>query len=177
MKIRPATTDDSDALGLITVSASLSAFVGHIPEESLDLGWRPENSAAGWRATPRDLSQDQFFLVAEIDRSVVGFVWAGLTDVGGEGQIKGLYVLPTRHGQGIGRLLAAHAVDRLEQQEAIESLLVGCIRENPSCGFYRHLGGVEAFRRPNTVDDFRTEEIFFSWSDLSAFRIGDGTTD
>jgi GNAT superfamily N-acetyltransferase len=97
--------------------------------------------------------------------------------VGGEGEIKGLYMLPTRHGQGIGRLLVAHAVDRLEQREAIKSLLIGCIRENPSCGFYRHLGGVEAFRRPNAVDNFQTEEIFFSWSDLSPFRLSNRSND
>ena len=175
IKIRPATIEDSHALGLITVSATLRAFVGQLPEENLQLGWRPEDSAAGWRATVEELPQDQFVLVAVIDRRVVGFVWAGLTDVAGQGQIKGLYVLPTLHGQGIGRQLAGCAVDRLEQREAITSLLVGCVRENPSCGFYRHLGGVEAFRRPTTVDDFETEEIFFSWPDLSPLRLAEAT--
>ena len=36
------------------------------------------------------LSQDEFFLVAEVNRSVVCFVWTGLTDVPGEGEINGL---------------------------------------------------------------------------------------
>lgn len=176
-KIRPATTEDSDALGLITVSASLRAFIGRLPEESLELGWRPQDSAAGWRATLEQLPVDQFVLVAEIDGRVVGFVWSGLTDAAGEGQIKGLYVLPTLHGQGIGRGLLAYAVDRLEEHATVTSLLIGCVRENPSCGFYRHLGGVEAFRRPATVDDFQTEEIVFSWSDLSALRCTGETTE
>ncbi len=112
----------------------------------------------------------QFVLVAEIDGRVVGFVWCGLTDAAGEGQIKGLYVLPTLHGQGIGRELLAHAVEGLEEDTAVTSLTIGCVKENPSCGFYRHLGGVEALRRPTTVDGYQTEEIFFSWPDLSPLR-------
>ena len=104
-KVRLATTEDSEALGLITVSASMRAFIGQVPEESLDLGWRPQDSAAGWSSTLEKLPVDQFVLVAEIDGRLVGFVWCGLTDAPGEGQIKGLYVLPTLHGQGIGREL------------------------------------------------------------------------
>lgn len=165
--IRPATTDDGDVLGLITVSASLRAFVGQVPEESLDLGWRPEDSAAGWRTTMRDLRPDQFLLVAEVDHEVAGFVWAGLADGVGIGEVIGLYVRPTRHGEGIGRRLMAVAVDALVERDSIDSLLVGCVRENPSCGFYRHLGGVEAFRRPAAVDAFATEEIVFAWTDLT----------
>ena len=141
VKIRPATTEDSDALRLITVSASLSAFVGRVSEESLDLGWRPEDSAAGWRATTRKFSQDQFVLVAEIGQTVVSFVCAGLTDDRVTGEINGLYVLPTRHGHGIGRLLAANAVDRLKQRESITSLLIGCIRENPAYSFSTETSG------------------------------------
>ncbi len=174
--IRTATTEDSDALGLITVSASLRAFLGQVPEERLDLGWRPEDSATGWRTSLENLSADQFMLVAEIDGRVGGFVWAGLTNLDGQGQILGLYVLPTLHGRGIGRRLVAAAVDRLETRASITSLLIGCVKENPSCGFYRHLGGTEAFRRPTTVDDFHTEEIVFSWSDLAPLRPADGTS-
>lgn len=170
--IRPATDEDGDGLGLIAVSASLRAFLGHIPEEYLDLGWRPEASAAGWRATMGDLDQDQLMLVAELEGVVVGFVWAGLTERAGEGEVRGLYVLPTRHGQGIGRRLISCAVDQLERRSPITSLIVGCIRESPSCGFYRHLGGVEAFRRPSAVDDYPTEEIVFAWSDLTPLRSG-----
>lgn len=167
--IRAASIDDVDALGLITVTASLGTFIGQIPEEDLDLGWRPEDSATGWRATMSELPSSQFFLVADVGGQVAGFVWAGLSRTGpdDEGEINGLYVLPTRQRVGLGRLLVVHAVDRLRRCHAISSLLIGCIKENPSCGFYRHLGGIESFRRPNAVDNYQTEEVFFRWTDLA----------
>ena len=166
--IRPAVVEDCDMLGLITVTASLSAFIGRVPERSLDLAWTPSDSASGWRRTLKGLPADDFFLVAEQDDQVIGFVWAGSSTRADqdEGEVKGLYVLPTVHRQGIGRQLLSEAVRQLRDR-AMPSLLIGCIKENRSCGFYRHLGGIEAFRRPNTVDQFRTEEIFFLWTDTT----------
>ena len=165
--IRSASQVDCDALGLVTVTASLGAFIGRIPEASLQLGWTPDESAQGWRKTLADLPADEFVLVAEIDDVVVGFVWAGPSKLAdGEGEVKGLYVLPTAQGQGFGSLLVCVAAQRL-QRAAMSSLIVGCIAENPSCGFYRHLGGSEAFRRPGAVDRYSTEEIVFRWPAIS----------
>ena len=59
----------------------------------------------------------------------------------------------------------AEAARRLVAREA-GSLEIGCIQENPNCAFYRRLGGVEIARRPNHVDRFETEEIFFGWPDI-----------
>ncbi len=47
------------------------------------------------------------------------------------------------------------------------SLEIGCIKENPNCDFYRHMGGVEIGRRNAQVDLFESEEILFGWPDLS----------
>ncbi len=150
------------------MSGSLATFLGHVPEEKLDFGWTPSDSARSWRRTIASLPANEFFDVAEVGDRVVGFVWAGSNTEKEDvvGTVRGLYVAPTRQGRGIGRALLRHAAARLVAAGAT-SLLIGCVRENPSCGFYRHLGGVEAYRRPQTVDRFETEEIFFSWTDLT----------
>lgn len=168
VRVRPVSLDDTDALGLITVTASWGAFIGQIPEASLDLEWTPHASASGWRRTLEGLPPDEFMLVAEGDDGVVGFAWAGLSarHRRADGEVKGLYVLPSSQRRGIGRRLVGEVVRRLEHH-GVSSLVIGCIAENPSCDFYRHLGGVEAFRRPNTVDRHQTEEIFFRWSDTA----------
>lgn len=165
--IRAARLDDSDDLGVITVAASLGAFIGHIPEQMLDLTWTPAQSASSWKQLLVELHPDDLFDVAETpEHGVVGFVWAGPSarQAGGVGEIRGLYVLPSQQRRGIGRRLMAHSVRQLRAR-SMSSLLVGCIKENPSCDFYRHLGGVESFREPGTVDRHATEEIFFSWRD------------
>ena len=79
--------------------------------------------------------------------------------------MQALYVLPTWQGRGVGRTLLGHAM-RLLRAGGKDSVEIGCIRENPNCDFYRHLGGVEIGRRPNRVDRFETEELFFGWRDL-----------
>lgn len=81
---------------------------------------------------------DSMFFVAVSDGSVIGTVMAGYD--GHRGWINYLAVLPSRQGDGIGRLLLAHAEDRLSA--------VGCPKVNlqvrttngTAVGFYRAAG-------------------------------------
>jgi L-amino acid N-acyltransferase YncA len=169
MHIRNATEDDCDAIGLITVSASHSAFIGAVPEELLDFAWTPEQSAANWRAGfTTFLDRGQSFQVAESNDRVIGFVWAKpwADTAGYDCCVQGLYVLPTCQRQGVGRRLLSHVAAELHKNNK-QSLEIGCVKENPSCNFYRHLGGVEIGARPVKVDSYETSEILFGWPDLS----------
>jgi len=169
LQIRDATIEDCDAFGLITVSASHSVFIGAVPEELLDFSWTPEKSAAGWRESfPTSVDRGQSFQVAVLADRVIGFAWAKpwAESEGYDSSLQGLYVLPTCQRQGIGRKLLSHAAIGLHRCGK-QSLEIGCVRESPSCDFYRHLGGVEIGSRPVKVDQFETREILFGWPDLS----------
>ncbi|MCO8128070.1 hypothetical protein NHL50_12720 [Acidimicrobiia bacterium EGI L10123] len=90
--IRAARLDDCDDLGLVTVAASLGAFIGQIPERMLDLTWTPAQSASGWRKLLAELHPHDVFDVADAEEhGVVGFVWAGASvrQVAGVGEIRG----------------------------------------------------------------------------------------
>ena len=168
--IRDVRVEDCDTLGLITVSASHSVFVGSIPEESLDFSWTPEQSAKRWQESfTENTNRGQAFRVLESHRRVIGFSWsAPWADAEGyDSSVRGLYVLPTYQRRGRGRLLLSDAATILHRDGA-RSVEIGCVRENPSCDFYRHLGGVEVGRRPARVDAHRTEEILFGWPDITA---------
>jgi L-amino acid N-acyltransferase YncA len=170
MRIREAHLDDCEAIGLITVAASHATFIGAIPEEHIDFSWTPAQSAAGWRRSfAGNTDRGQQVRVAERAGRIVGFVWSApwADSPGYDASIRGLYVLPTCQGQGIGRALLRDAAQALYRDGA-RSLEIGCVRENPSCAFYRHLGGVAIGRRPARVDALDTEEILFGWSDLAA---------
>ena len=142
LTIRAGTIADADDMGLTIVSASLSAFLGAIPEEDLDLTWTPQQSADNWRKYlsegERPLGHD--FFVAEIGDVVIGFVMSG-ADTGREDfskSVGALYVRPLFQGMGIGRtLLSAAAKATIDRGDT--TFLIGCIRENPSCGFYMWL--------------------------------------
>ena len=169
--IRAATLDDAAEIGLVTVSASLASFLGQVPEEDLDFGWTTSDSARGWHRTIASLPADEFLDVAVSEGQLAGFVWASTTTGRSDftSEVRGLYVRPTKQRRGVGRALLAHAATRLAVAGA-SSVLIGCVRENPSCAFYRHLAGVEVQRRPQRVDRFETEEILFGWSDLDLLR-------
>lgn len=169
MRIREAEIEDCGALGLITVSAAFSAFLGAVPEEDLDFGWTPEASAANWRTGFSELvDRGQDFDVMEDAGRVIAFVWAQpwARLPAFDACIRGLYVLPTRQKNGHGRALVQHAAAKLHERGQ-RSLEIGCVKENPSCGFYRRLGGREVGRMPVRVDRYETEEILFGWADLT----------
>lgn len=169
IKIRPATVEDCDALGIVTVTASMKTFLGNIPEESFDFSWTPEMSAANWRDFFNEtLPPQELFVVAEVGPRVVGYIRAGRETGRNDYQrfVDALYILPSMQRRGVGRALLRHVANWLRER-GINSLLIGCVKENPSCSFYRHIGGIEVYRKPNTVDNYSTEEIFFGWSDLT----------
>ena len=156
-------------MGLITVSASHSTFIGAVPEELIDFSWTPAMSATGWReGFSTNTDRGQSFEVAELNNRVVGFAWTKpwADSEGYDSSVQALYVLPTCQRQGVGRKLLGSAAATLHEHKK-RSLEIGCVRENPSCNFYRHLGGVEIGSRPVKVDLFETCEILFGWPDLS----------
>ncbi len=171
MLIRPVEAKDSDSLGLIQVTASHSAFVGRVPEGTIDFSWTPTVSAANWTKFLSDDQgmRDQLFVVAVDDNQVVGFVWAsaGADTPGFEWSVRSLHVLPARHSQGIGRMLVSHVAGLLAL-DGVKCVEIGCVKENLSRGFYENLGDVEVGRRPVKVDEYETGEVLFRWSDLSA---------
>jgi ribosomal protein S18 acetylase RimI-like enzyme len=168
LRIRPVTLDDCDALGLVTVTvtAFLSAYVGRIPGAAFDWSWTQQFSANDWRRQLQSNGPNRF-MAAVIGQDVVGFI-----EYGPEGAIPGfgadigsLYVLPTHQGKGIGKALMLHAASNLEEK-GVRSLALGCILENPSHGFYEHLGGVEVAKRPGKADNHETVEIIYGWRDI-----------
>jgi len=171
LSIRVARPGDEEGLGLVMVSAFFSAFIGAVPEKDLDLSWSPEISAASWQrylASPPD--NGEFLLVAILDKQIVGLVLAGRPS-GDEDYpvlVASLQVLPSQHRQGVGRQLLRAAGIKLRAR-GIHSWLIGCARENPNCGVYPALGGVEHHRAPTTIDRFETIEIFYAWNDISEF--------
>lgn len=170
LEIRLVEKSDVPALGTITVAASKTAFDGNIPPETVDRSWTAEVSSSNWYRLlweEQPAERDRFD-VAVVDNRVIGFIWdsPGAHTPGFEWSIRGLYVHPEFHNQGIGRKLISHVARRIIDA-GITTLEIGCAKNNPFCGFYRYLGGVEVGRKDLMIDDYETEEIMFGWTDLS----------
>ncbi len=109
-------------------------------------------------------------LAAESDEDgVVGFASGGperTREHGADAEIYELYLLPSHHGQGVGRRLMQVTSARLRTL-GYTSLLVWVLADNPAKRFYEHISGEEiATRRAHVGYDYH-REVAFLWPDIT----------
>ena len=163
--IRPATPADAEAIARVHVAAWREAYVGIVPDDFL-ASLSVEKRLAMWRgivAGPRPLT-----FVAEAQGQVVGFVDGGPSrspELPFDGELNAIYLLAAHQGQRIGRDLFAAVVDAL-RQAGYRSLLLWVLRDNPTVGFYRHLGGVPVGEKTESIGGKPLVELAMGWSAL-----------
>jgi GNAT superfamily N-acetyltransferase len=103
-------------------------------------------------------------LVLELDNKLVGFIRYGTTDdknYPNTGEIFALYLLDTYKGKGYGKQLVQQAIKEL-LNIGHTNMIIGCISQNPSNEFYKHLGGIKKSERPFTkTGDNLIENIYY----------------
>lgn len=85
---------------------------------------------------------DQEF-VLELDGIVIGFIRVGKSsydDLKSVGEIFALYLIEEYKNRGFGKKLFLKGVSYLKEN-GYENIIVGCIKENLSNQFYKHMGG------------------------------------
>ena len=137
--IRIATRDDIPGLARVHVQSWLETYGGLVPQEILET-FTLEFRMAQWART---LENPVDVFVAEIDGEMVGFTSAGTSRIEGfEAEVFTLYLLERAQGSGLGRALLVRAFEALKAR-GFASCIVSVLAANRSCGFYRHLGGVQ----------------------------------
>ena len=161
--IRKATLADALGIAIVSVYTWKTAYSGLLPEEMLDkrladLPKMVENMKK------QIIDRDNYF-VATVDDTVVGFTAfcspCRNPDYADSGEIGALYCLKGYNGYGIGRALFEAAVKELVQRRH-KTMIIDCLRGNPTLGFYEHLGGkVVAEREMVRIDHSRIEDVLF----------------
>lgn len=154
-----------DALGIAIVSAYTwkTAYSGLLPEEMLDkrLADLPKQA----ENMKQQIISNNNYIVATVDETVVGFTAfcspCRNPDYSDSGEIGALYCLKGYNGCGIGRALFEAAVKELVHR-GHKTMIIDCLRGNPTLGFYEHLGGkVVAERELVRIDHSRIEDVIF----------------
>ena len=146
--VRRATPDDARAIAEVQVETWRAAYVGVMPQESLD-ALDVDDSARNWeRWVTWELSA-QF--VAEQDGRCVGFVSAGPCRHEPEtGEVYAIYVRPDAWSTGAGRALMDAAAEWLAERWPQAILWVA--EENPRARrFYERYGWVAETTRVEEV--------------------------
>ncbi|MGI8678300.1 MAG: GNAT family N-acetyltransferase [Jatrophihabitans sp.] len=107
MRIRPATTDDADAIAVVHVRSWQATYRGTFADEFLDT-MDVAGRAARWRENLAE-PQDPHVLVAESESGVKGFAAVGSSrddDAdAATGELWAIYADPEAQGTGVGRAL------------------------------------------------------------------------
>ncbi len=142
MQISRAQPGDASLVSEIAQAAK--AHWGY-PPEWLEQ-WREQLTIA-----PNFIAQNETY-VATIDRQIVAFL--ALRQTPGRMELEHLWVLPTRIGQGVGRALFEHAVDRAAALGATSLT----IEADPHAeSFYLHMGAKRVGTVQSEVAGLRRE--------------------
>ncbi len=103
-------------------------------------------------------------LLLEQNNEIIGFVRFGKSDdinYPNTGEIFALYLLSQYKGKGYGKKLVQSAIKELINL-GYTNMIIGCISQNPSNEFYKHLGGIKTSERQFTkTGDNLIENIYY----------------
>ena len=140
--VRKATAEDSGAIARIKVETWRFAYA-HILDPIVLTGLDPNTEAPRWRERISNQSDDASAWVACDGDEVIGYVVIGpnrFPEAPCDGELQAIYVQPSHHGQGVGKMLMRPAVDWMINR-GYQSMAVFVFRDNPlGVGFYKSLG-------------------------------------
>ncbi len=165
--IRAATATDAADIARVHVQSWRESYTGIVPDAhlaGLDVVERTkrwldtfQTAEAPWRA---------FVAVSGASGTVEGFVTLGPAReavAGLAGELYALYTLRSIQGTGAGRQLFDAARQSLRAC-GINGMYLWVLADNPSAGFYRHMGGREFARKTIDIGGKPLEEIAYGWS-------------
>ncbi|SMB82881.1 GNAT family N-acetyltransferase [Deinococcus hopiensis] len=175
-RLRPAQAQDAAGLAAVHVQSWKETYAGLLPEGFLG---RMTNDTMRlrreqlWSNLVLDSSRITY-VVSHAD-TVVGFVNAGAMrehlqasteqDKPYDAEINAIYLLRSAQGSGLGRALFLAASDKLRAR-GFKSMALWVLKGNPTCAFYRHMGGEQDGEKRVAIPEGELLELRFGWRDL-----------
>lgn len=161
---RPATIDDARAIAQVHVDTWRTTYAGIVPDDYLrDLSY--ERRERQWQSFYTKPEPKSDLLVALEGQTVIGFsCWGQERGTDEEsGEVFAIYLLKRFHGQGIGKELFLRSIASINS-EGFSSVAVWALADNPTCKFYRNMGGSEFSEKFVEIGGVKLKEICFRWN-------------
>jgi ribosomal protein S18 acetylase RimI-like enzyme len=165
--IREATVADAEAIAHVHVDSWRETYAGIVSADHLNSLSR-EKRAEAWGNMLQEEKSRRSVFVAEEAGVVKGFVNGGparRADFGFAGELYALYTLKQIQGRGAGRRLFEKARNSLVLS-GIMDMYLWVLKDNPTLGFYRHMGGNEFARETITIGGNDLEEVALAWKKI-----------
>lgn len=140
--VRRARPGDSQSIARVHVKAWQVGYKGILDDGYLD-GLSTSERTAQWSRALAEIDPERFLVVAEVDRTIVGFAGGGLALPADEDRTFELYVLyvdPSHWRQGAGRALLGAFVDWAAEKRASGAVLWVAKDNARARAFYEHRG-------------------------------------
>jgi GNAT superfamily N-acetyltransferase len=165
MRIRGAKIEDAAAIARVHVESWKMTYAGIVPQDYLD-SLNVADRAAQWERHVAGGAAAIF--VAEDEGGVFGFAAGGrslhpVADYSAE--LYAIYLLASHQGRRAGAALVEEIAGELWRR-GFRKMVVWVLRENPACGFYRRLGGVQVGEQSIEIGGKALPEVAFGWADL-----------
>ena len=141
--IRKRKLEDCKNIANIVTTSWNETYKGIVPDWFLDELKSNEELRAEKAIKEYDENKNNY-IVLEVNREAVGFVWYGKSDdieFDNCGEIIALYIISQYKGNGYGKKLMETAINELKNL-GFDKIIIACLKGNPSNEFYKHMGGV-----------------------------------
>jgi GNAT superfamily N-acetyltransferase len=168
VEIRLASAEDARAIAEAHVLSWRATYPGIVPQQYID-SLKVEEFADRWRT--RIVAQSEMVIyVADCTRVICGFASGGparaeIADFSGE--LYAIYLSPGAHSKGIGARLFWTVKEHLHCA-GLRSMYVRVIEENPSRGFYEHMGGGRLSSEEIEIGGKPLTEVLCGWPDIAS---------
>ena len=165
ISIRRAASDDVEGIARVHVDAWKTTYRGIVPQaflDSLDVSSR----AKAWKDA---LAEGRSHIyVAEDGIELCGFISGGALREAIEGfdaEVYAVYLLDSVQRRGAGRLLMQRLAETLHGS-GFTQVALWVLADNPSRGFYEHLGGCQIAQKQIRIGDADLLEVAYGWQDI-----------
>lgn len=135
MEIRKAAISDASKIGSCHYHCWQETYRGLIADSYLDSMDESKNMERFEKMYP---IVGQYQYVVESENQIIGFFdITKARENYAPFEVQGLYVRKVYHGQGYGRKI----IEYIKEKCKGEHFYLWCLKSNPTCGFYEHMGG------------------------------------
>jgi GNAT superfamily N-acetyltransferase len=167
LSVRIANLTDSSAIARVHVESWLTTYRGIISEQVL-AQISLENRERSWHQGLIEGPPPYIFVADDPEVGVVGFAAGGPERdqiPGFEAEIYAIYAFEAQQGKGVGRAMSTALAAALSTA-GFKSLALWVLRDNPTRGFYEHLGGQYIMDKEIDIGGQTLIESAYGWPDI-----------